>query len=49
MKYIIYIVFIIIIAFVFYLPILLISNNWDRESNGWDKILEGLGNLFKID
>jgi hypothetical protein len=48
MKYIVFIVFILIMFFLC-LPIWIITWDWDHETNGWESITFGLFDMFGID
>jgi hypothetical protein len=47
MKYIVFIVFALII-FCLCLPIWIITDDWDQETNGWESIITGLGDMFNV-
>jgi hypothetical protein len=48
MKYLLFIILSVLIAFVIWLPIILFTWDFNRTTNGWDEMLDGLEKLLNI-
>jgi hypothetical protein len=49
MKYILTIMFVGLIFMIFWVPICVITWNWDENENGFSDVMEGVCRLFDLD